>query len=75
MFLRIGLLGFGYDIISQQQKVRINASFHILPWEMVSLMVVQIQVWWAKLLKKPFNVQESLLTYQVSYHSKKTRKV
>ncbi len=75
MLLRLSLLALGWDLISQEQKVWIHRGFRVLPWEMFSLVIVQIQLLWAKLLKKPFNAQERLLTYQTSYHSKKTGKV
>lgn len=75
MLLRVGLLAFGWDLLSQAQKIWIHHGFRVIPWEMFSLVIIQIQSLWAKLLKKPFNAQERLLTYQTSYHSKKTRKV
>lgn len=75
MLLRLSLLALGWDLISQEQKVWIHRGFRVFPWEMFSLVIVQIQLLWAKLLKKPFNPQERLLAYQTSYHSKKTGKV
>lgn len=75
LLLRLGLLALGWDVLSQEQKLWIHRRFRVLPWESFSLVLVQIQLLWAKLLKKPFTPQERFLAYQASYHSKKTGKV
>lgn len=75
MLLRVGLLAFGWDLLSQTQKIWIHHGFQVVPWEIFSLVILQIQTLWAKLLKKPFNPQERLLVYQTSYHGKKTGRI
>ena len=75
LLLRLGLLALGWDVLSQEQKLWIHRRFRVLPWESFSLVLVQIQLLWAKLLKKPFTPQEHFLAYQASYHSEKTGKV
>lgn len=74
LLLRVSLLAGGWDLLSQEQKIWLHRGFHIFPWEMFSLLFVQIQSLVAKRNKKPFNPQTRLLSYQASYREAWKRK-
>jgi len=43
LLMRVGFLFFNYDIISQEQKVRLHHLFKIYPEESISFLFVQVQ--------------------------------
>lgn len=69
LIMRIGLLMFGYDILSQQQKIWLHRLFKIYPEESFSMLIIQM-----KKLFNPYLDQPLLVRYQESYGLFPTKK-
>lgn len=52
LIIRVGLLFFGYDILSQEQKIRLHHLFKIYPEESFSFLLMQIQKFFNPQLRK-----------------------